>query len=154
MVSSGGDREAEEWSEMGPHDEFLELCAVSTSGDLTEEERKKLRFHLAGCAECQQAFREFEAAIDVGIPFLSSKLSPALSEESELYQRDPAESMLVSAATPETEQKKAGVRTDEEKREFDFAHRSGHRRTQADWNLVWLPFAACIFLTIALGVYG
>ena len=57
MVNSGGEREAGEWSEMGPHEEFLELCAVSTSGDLTEEEQNKLKAHLAGCAECRQALK-------------------------------------------------------------------------------------------------
>ena len=34
-------------SQSGPHDEFLELCAVSTSGQLTEEEQKRLQEHLA-----------------------------------------------------------------------------------------------------------
>ena len=42
---------------MGAHEEFLELCAVSTSGDLTEEEQKKLKAHLAGCPECRQALK-------------------------------------------------------------------------------------------------
>src|SRR5580693_6008235 len=60
---------------MERHDEFLELCAVSTSGELSEQERRKLEGHLAGCAECRQALKEFEAAVDVGVPFLASKLS-------------------------------------------------------------------------------
>ena len=52
---------------MQSHDEFLELCAVSTSGELTERERRKLEAHLAGCAECRQALQEFEAAVDIGV---------------------------------------------------------------------------------------
>jgi len=36
-------------SQTGPHGEFLELCAVSTSGELTEGEYKRLRQHLAVC---------------------------------------------------------------------------------------------------------
>ena len=67
---------------MGLHEEFLELCALSTSGDLTEEEQMKLHVHLAGCAECRQALREFETAVDVGMPLLSSVLSAVPSEES------------------------------------------------------------------------
>jgi len=35
-----------------PHNEFLELCGVSTSGQLTEEEQKKLQAHLAVCESC------------------------------------------------------------------------------------------------------
>ena len=60
---------------MEPHDEFLELCAVSTSGELSDEEQTKLDAHLAGCVECRQALQEFEAAVDVGVPFLASRLS-------------------------------------------------------------------------------
>ena len=73
---------------MGPHEEFLELCAVSTSGDLTEEEQKKLKAHLAGCAECRQALKEFEAAVDIGVPLLASKLAAVPTEESAMPQRE------------------------------------------------------------------
>ena len=57
---------------MQPHDEFIELCALSTLGDLTENEQRRLRAHLAYCAECRQALQEFEAAVDVGIRNLRS----------------------------------------------------------------------------------
>ena len=57
MGNSGAEKDRRECPEMGPHEEFLELCAVSTSGDLTEEEQKKLQAHLAGCAECRQALK-------------------------------------------------------------------------------------------------
>ena len=37
-------------SQSEPHDEFLELCAVSASGQqLTQEEQKKLKEHLTVC---------------------------------------------------------------------------------------------------------
>jgi hypothetical protein len=60
---------------MGPHEEFLELCAVSTSGELTEHERKKLQGHFAGCVECREALGQFETVVDRSIPALSSELS-------------------------------------------------------------------------------
>src|SRR5271156_676475 len=88
MANSGGHKDAGESPEMGPHEEFLELCAVSTSGDLTEEEQKKLRAHLAGCAECREALREFEAAVDVGVPLLASKLAPVPSKEGAMPRRE------------------------------------------------------------------
>jgi hypothetical protein len=62
MANSDRDKKAEEWLEMRPHDEFLELCAVSTAGDLTGEEQTRLRAHLAGCPECRQALKDFEIA--------------------------------------------------------------------------------------------
>ena len=139
---------------MGLHEEFLELCAVSTSGDLTEEEQKKLQAHLAGCAECRQALREFEAAVDVGVPLLSSELSAVPSEESVVPQTELAKSVLLKIAAKDSGRMEAGVSTDKEKRGFAFAQRNGHRRTQLNWNLIWLPFAACVLLTIALGIYS
>jgi hypothetical protein len=139
---------------MEPHEEFVELCAVSTSGDLTEEEQKKLQAHLAGCAECRQALREFEAAVDVGVPLLFSELAAVPSEESALPQSELAESVLLKVAVKESGRMEADVSTDKEKRGFAFAQRNRHRRTQLNWNLIWLPFAACVLLTIALGIYS
>jgi hypothetical protein len=139
---------------MGPHEEFLELCAVSTSGDLSEEEQKKLQAHLAGCAECRQALSEFETAVNVGVPLLSSKLYAAASEESVGPQCELGGSVLSNVAAKETGQEEGGVLTGEEKRGFAFAQRSSRRRTALNWNVVWLPFAACILLTIALGIYS
>src|SRR5260370_14241065 len=63
------------WSEMEPHDKFLELCALSTSGELREEEQKALQGHLAECPECRQALREFEAAAGIGMPLFISQLA-------------------------------------------------------------------------------
>jgi len=137
---------------MGPHEEFLELCAVSTSGDLTEEEQKKLQAHLSGCAECRQALREFEAAVDVGVPLLASKLAAVPAEESAMSQKELAGPASSSGAVPETPQKKAGVSTGEEERGFAFAQRKGYRPSQVNWSYVWMPFAACVLLTIALGI--
>lgn len=37
---------------MHPHEEFLELCASATAGELTSEEKARLDLHLAGCEDC------------------------------------------------------------------------------------------------------
>jgi anti-sigma factor RsiW len=144
---------------MERHDEFLELCAVSTSGELSEQERRKLEAHLAGCAECRQALKEFEAAVDAGVPLLASKLAadslfdsfrPFVSPQTKSEQ--PASRH--SAAPPSMELKNAGLTPDIDERGFVFAQGNGHQRTQINWKYVWLPFAACILLTIALGIYA
>jgi hypothetical protein len=152
MTNSGGNKNAGESPEMGPHEEFLELCAVSTSGDLTEEEQKKLQAHLAGCAECRQALREFEAAVDVGVPLLASKLAPVPSKEGAMAHRE-----LVGLAPPngvdsEPPHEEAGVPSGDEVRGFAFGQRMRYRPSQINWNYVWMPFAACVLLTIALGI--
>src|ERR1700675_1492240 len=141
MRNNSGEKEVGEFLEMGPHEEFLELCAVSTSGDLTEEEQKKLQAHLAGCAECRQALREFEAAVDIGVPLLSSRLSAVPSQEPPVHQSELTESVLPKVLGSVTGQNEPVISTDKEKRAFAFAQRNGHRRTQPNWNLIWLPFA-------------
>jgi anti-sigma factor RsiW len=144
---------------MEPHDEFIELCAVSTSGELSEQERRKLEAHLAGCAECRQALREFQAAVDVGMPLLASKLSAALSlDSSEAFSSHPAQSGQTASLKPappsQTAASQVRIRPDVGERGFAFAQRNGHVHTKVNWNYVWLPFAACILLTVALGIYS
>ncbi|MGH9706238.1 MAG: zf-HC2 domain-containing protein [Candidatus Acidiferrales bacterium] len=155
MTNSGKGNEAGEWSNMGPHEEFLELCAVSTSGDLTEEERKRLKLHLAECPECRKALEEFEATVDVGVPLLASKLSAVPSDE-------PASpnTLLTNVGVPlkraasESPHREVRISTGREKRGFAFTQRNDHERTHVNWNYVWMPFAACVLLTIALGIYA
>jgi hypothetical protein len=144
---------------MEPHDEFLELCALSTSGELSDEEQRKLDAHLAGCAECRQALQEFEAAVDVGVPFLASKLSPVLSlDPSEPFTSRQSKSeptvSVDSTATSPTHATDAGVASDVARRGFAFAQRNGHGYAKVNWNYVWWAFAASILLTVALGIYS
>jgi hypothetical protein len=152
MANSGGNKDAGESPEMGPHEEFLELCAVSTSGDLTEEEQRKLQAHLAGCAECRQALREFEAAVDVGVPLLASKLAPVPSKEGATPHRGLGDLALRNGADSKPPHEGAGVPSSDEVRGFAFGQRMRYRPSQVNWNYVWMPFAACVLLTIALGI--
>jgi hypothetical protein len=154
MVDNRGEREGAEWSESGPHEEFLELCAVSTAGDLSEEEQKKLRAHLAVCPECRQALKEFEAAVEVGVPLLASKLETISSEQSASPQRELSRPVSMHGVDSETPPEGTGVTASEGKRGFAFAGRNGYRPSQVNWNYVWMPFAACVLLTVALGIYA
>jgi Anti-sigma-K factor rskA/Putative zinc-finger len=144
---------------MEPHDEFLELCAVSTSGELSEQERRTLQAHLAGCAECRRALREFEAAVDVGVPFLASKLSAELSAVSTAQFRSHQAKLepfasLGPAAASQRETNDASAAGSAVQRGFAFGQGNGQGRTKVNWNYVWLPFAACVLLTITLGIFA
>src|ERR1700733_2978161 len=144
---------------MQPHDEFLELCAVSTSGELSEQEKTKLEAHLVACAECRQALQEFEAAVDVGVPLLASKLSPASSlGSSEPFTSHSAKSeppnSVDGAASLRHHSNGAAVGPGVIERGFAYAQRNSHGHTKIRWNYGWWPFAACILLTVALGIYS
>src|SRR5216683_2513126 len=62
-----------ESSRVVPHDEFLELCAISTSGQLTEVERQSLETHLSECPGCREAMRQFNAIVEEAIPAVASE---------------------------------------------------------------------------------
>src|SRR5882672_9327882 len=66
------------------HDEFLELCAVSTTGQLTGEEQKRLQEHLAVCQSCREALQQFEGVVCQAIPAI------AANEESESPEPGPS----------------------------------------------------------------
>jgi len=146
------------WSEMGPHDKFLELCALSTSGDLTGEEQKILQAHLAECQDCRQALKEFEAAADVGMPLLHSQLSNPDSLEATSIPNEVAKATPACATgqieSPREEREPIEREPLGQSRELRFPHRNGHRRTPVNWNYVWMPFAAAVVLTFALGIYS
>jgi hypothetical protein len=56
-----------------PHEEFQELCALSTTGELTVEEWARLSEHLIGCDDCREAQRQFERVIAAAIPALAAE---------------------------------------------------------------------------------
>ena len=115
---------------MRPHEEFLELCAVSTSGELSEEERTRLQEHLTTCADCRQALREFEAVADIGVPLLSSELStPTLNEPSPAPREAVEATLMHASARIETAPLSLGPT--EQGNGLIFTHRNGHGRAQA-----------------------
>lgn len=151
MPGNGNRREEENWSHGRPHEEFLELCAVSTSGELSEEEQKKLQEHLAVCPECRQALAEFEAVADLGAPLLASELAARSPEERERIGETPAAAQAdregAEASALETARSDSGTVS-------VIARQNGHRRTEVNWNYVWMPFAASVLLTVSLGIYS
>jgi hypothetical protein len=143
---------------MEPHDEFRELCAIATSGELSEQEQRKLRAHLIGCPECRQALKEFEAVVGIGVPLLASQLSTEYSERSASIQprvsnSNHSESSGVAART-QIDVDGAGLASKVAEAGFVFAQRNRPARKQMNWNYVWFSFAACVLLTIALGIYA
>lgn len=139
---------------MRPHDEFLELCAVSTTGELTQDEQNKLREHLATCFECRETLKEFEAAAHIGAPLLSSELT-AINPPGRTAAA--ASTPIVEAlpsSTPTTENSPSVSNLARDKKEPIPAGRNGVRRAQLNWAYVWMPLAAAILLTAALGIYS
>lgn len=137
-------------SQAQPHEQFLELCALSTAGELSEDERKRLEKHLAGCAECRRAFEEFESVAGVGAPLLAARLAEFemhrdVSSSAEGPQADPAAFLQIEDTGPNLREGNG-----------ESAHplRNRTSRPQMNWNYLWVPFAAAIALIAALGIYS
>jgi len=84
-----------------PHDEFLELCALSTSGELTGEEQKRLQEHLAVCPSCREAMKQYEAVVAKTIPALAPDLEK--SESDPTWSQEQAEAVFFQRLTLEEE---------------------------------------------------
>src|SRR5579859_6949443 len=81
---------------MAVHEEFLELCAVSVTGELTEDERARLDEHLNTCSSCRAAFHQYQETTVSVIPQLASEqLLPTTSADSS-WSEDRAEAALLS----------------------------------------------------------
>jgi hypothetical protein len=126
---------------MRPHEEFIELCAVSTTGSLTEVEKAELEEHLSGCPSCRQVLREYQSTAEIGLPLFAAGSGQALPGPTDLLDR--AESVLMAnlgqAHDGETEVRASG---------FDVV------RVRSHWNYMWLAFGATVVLAGILGAFA
>ena len=132
-----------------PHDEFLALCAISTSGELTGEEKQRLQEHLAVCASCREAMAQYDAVVSKTIPALAP--DPENLESDPSWSQDEAEAALFQRLTLEEElgKDRRGAQGDVGPKEMARIPLSA---SQATWRNVWTLYAAGILLFIALGV--
>jgi len=118
-----------------PHDEFLELCAILTSGELSAEEREKLQEHLAVCAACREALEQYQAITDGEIPSIAA-----------------AECGPVTDAGSTWSPKQAEKRFRESFSSHEASHTMGRVSVESAWQSMWLLYAAAGVLFVALGV--
>lgn len=86
-----------------PHQEFRELCALSTTGELTVAEWNRLKAHLEHCATCRAVKREYEQLIATAIPSLADKDATHEAEDtfSDHWSIDQAEAQLMESLREE-----------------------------------------------------
>ena len=133
------------------HDEFLELCAVSTSGQLTEEEQNRLQEHLAVCPSCREAIKQYEAVVGHAIPTIAAEEVPDEVEPGPSWSQERAEAALFERIAQEENPGTAEVRGTKLDSP-NAARRVPPFAGEATWRHVWTLYAAGILLAIALGV--
>ncbi len=86
-----------------PHEEIKELCALSTTGELTAEEWRRLKEHLAHCAACRAVKQQYERVVATAIPALGDDGDAGAPEDapSGNWSLDGAEAALMKALQDE-----------------------------------------------------
>jgi hypothetical protein len=138
-----------------PHNEFLELCAVSTSGQLTEEEQKKLQEHLAVCASCRKALKQFESVVDHAIPAIAagewSEDLEAGPDWSEGQEQQAEQAFFRRLKRDRGDQQNKSTVTSEVP---TIPRRLPLFSSEAAWRHVWMLYAAGILLFVSLSFYA
>jgi hypothetical protein len=137
---------------MGTHEEFLQLCAIATSGDLTGEERNKLEEHLKACPSCRQAMKEYRAAADGAARAFASDCPPEETLIDHSWSVEKAETTLLERLKEESRPPQSDESDAHENLDTTVGRRFTYRPSRIRWREVWMPFAACILLALALGI--
>jgi hypothetical protein len=136
-----------------PHDEFLELCAISTSGQLSEEDQRRLQEHLAVCSSCRTALQQYEGIIRHAIPAMGAEETPEDLEAGGAWSEKQAESTLFARiARDEGGGGIESTRPIPPHRETSSRPRVLAPESAAAWRSVWALYGAGILLFVALGV--
>jgi hypothetical protein len=137
---------------MGPHEEFLELCAAATAGELRVDEQERLDAHLAGCPDCRRAMSEYETARQAAVTVMAQGLTPVEESTADSWSAKEAEKTFFKQL--DREQKHAHLATSKQGQteQLKSGRRFTYRPSQIRWREVWMTFAAAVLLALALGV--
>jgi hypothetical protein len=133
---------------MAPHEQYLELCAISIAGELTVEEREKLADHLRSCAECRRSFEELKAAASVAVGTTQEELDSDPGESPRFLQR--AETAFFKRFDAE-----GGFQDQSCTKPTNLPyteHRDPDVPSSSEWGQLWLPVAAMLVFGVALGI--
>ncbi len=136
---------------MDPHEEFLELCALSTSGELTAAEQETLAKHLEDCADCRKAIQQFEAVVDRAVPALSPHLRDDSNAPPDPFADAIAEARLFERLSRE-KYTSNGSTSRPSDRALTVARATSGLRKSIERLEPYLPYAAGIILIVTLGM--
>jgi anti-sigma-K factor RskA/putative zinc finger protein len=137
---------------MSPHEEFLELCAASIAGELTQEERRKLDEHLLGCASCREAHKQLHETVKTAVPAIAAGLPQNDPEPDKSWSQDKAEAALFERLSKEDS--RAGSRRTQKDviGGSEPSHRRAYFPSRFGWGQLWMTYAAAVLLFLALSI--
>lgn len=134
-----------------PHSEFLELCAVSTSSQLTEEEQKRLQEHLVVCESCRQALQQYETLVRRVIPDMAASETSESLEVSPDWSEEEAENAFFNRLSKEA---RGGAEFKGSNDDSANTRRIGPFSSQSTWRHIWMLYASGILLFVSLSFYA
>src|ERR1700723_830574 len=137
---------------MDSHEKYLQLCAVSTANELSGEEERELEGHLAVCASCRQAKREFELALQAAVPALESDVASFSVDADPDWSVEKAEAAFFKRLKDDQSTPPAVGHLPEKAEDVPTGQRFTYRPSRIPWATLWMPVAACALLAAALGI--
>lgn len=133
------------------HDQFLELCALAASGDLSPSEHKRLSAHLAICAACREAQKQFASLISGPISALAAEEhADRDANPDSSWSIDEAEAALFDRLAREQGEEGSQRQPVSEVSDENFAYRPAQAAMDNTWRQLWISYAAAILLIVSL----
>jgi Anti-sigma-K factor rskA/Putative zinc-finger len=134
------------------HEEFLELCASATAGELNVSEQTRLDAHLAECPECRRVMNEYEVAAQTAVSALAQDFAMHDEASHGSWSAENAEKAFFKRLNEEQDDQEF-KRTDYNRSDqTNVGKRFTYRPSQIRWLEIWMPFAAAVLLALALGI--
>jgi hypothetical protein len=137
---------------MGSHEEFLELCAAATAGELSVDEQARLDAHLSGCPDCRRAMSEYEVARQTVVAALAQDLTPIGAATDDSWSVKEAEKAFFKRLDRDEQQAQSATAEQSHPDEPLPGRRFAYRPSQIRWREVWMSLAAAVLLALALGI--
>jgi len=139
---------------LNTHEEFRQLCALATSGCLTDEEQEQLETHLVQCDGCRRALREYDRVARIGMPSLAENFPEGLADDADGWSEEAACQEFFERLDSARRGGSAGL-----DRQYGLAVRgiglqSPRVKVRMPFAARALPYAAAIFLATGVGWFG
>jgi Anti-sigma-K factor rskA len=137
---------------MSPHEEFLQLCAASTAGELTKEQSRKLAEHLRGCASCREVLEQLQETVKTAVPAIAAGLPQNNPEPDKSWSQDKVEAALFERLSKEDSQVGSRQTQKDVIDGSEPSHRRAYFPSRFGWGQLWMTYAAAILLFLALAI--